>query len=124
MADWVNLEIKMPRLQNPSDRREMAKFIASLVSKLEDIYTYASGGNAIWDTDQDTGIQTEESADEDILRFDSAGTEIATADIDQFAVISGIKLGLEGCSGDTYWKYNSTTGYLEGWVDAVKRIEL
>lgn len=38
----------------------------------------AAGGGAvteIWDDDADTGIQTEESADEDIIRFDIAGTE-------------------------------------------------
>ena len=28
------------------------------------------GGNAIWDADTDTGVQTEEGADEDIIRFD------------------------------------------------------
>jgi len=31
------------------------------------------GGTAIWDADADTGIQTEEAADEDIIRFDIAG---------------------------------------------------
>jgi len=29
----------------------------------------------LWDTDSDTGIQVEESADDDIIRFDTAGTE-------------------------------------------------
>lgn len=33
------------------------------------------GIHEIWDIDLDTGIQTEEAADEDILRFDTAGTE-------------------------------------------------
>ncbi len=33
---------------------------------------------ALWDTDHDTGIQVEESADEDIIRFDTAGTEYFT----------------------------------------------
>lgn len=36
--------------------------------------------SAIWDTDTDTGIQTEESADEDILRFDTAGSEAMVID--------------------------------------------
>ena len=123
-GDWINIELKMPRLKDPSDRREMAKFVASLVSKLEDVYTYAAGGSAIWDTNQDTGIQTEETPDDDIVRIDSAGTEIVTADVDQFAVNSGIKLGLEGNAGDTYWKYNSTSTYLEGYIDGTLRIEL
>ncbi|MHC4943041.1 MAG: hypothetical protein ACYTG7_08485 [Planctomycetota bacterium] len=36
---------------------------------------YPIHGKAIWDSDHDTGIQTEESADEDKLRFDTAGVE-------------------------------------------------
>ena len=32
-------------------------------------------GTGLWDADRDTGIQTEEAADEDVLRFDVAGTE-------------------------------------------------
>jgi len=31
------------------------------------------GGTAIWDADHDTGIQVEEAADEDVIRFDIAG---------------------------------------------------
>jgi|GEM_PF-4963844 len=34
-----------------------------------------SDGDLFWDTDRDTGIQVEESADEDIIRFDVGGTE-------------------------------------------------
>ena len=33
------------------------------------------GGTEIWDDDADTGVQTEEAADEDIIRMDVAGTE-------------------------------------------------
>ena len=123
-GDWINIELKMPRLKDPSDRREMAKFVASLVSKLEDVYTYAAGGSAIWDTNQDTGVQTEETPNEDIIRMDAAGAEVVQMNSSQFAVNSGLKLGLEGYDGDTYWKYNSVTGYLEGWVQGTKRKEL
>ncbi len=35
-------------------------------------------GAGLWDTDRDTGIQVEEAADEDIIRFDTAGTERMT----------------------------------------------
>ena len=31
--------------------------------------------SSLWDTDHDTGVQVEESADEDIIRFDTAGVE-------------------------------------------------
>jgi hypothetical protein len=37
-----------------------------------------SGVNELSDADNDTKIQVEESADEDIIRFDIAGTEVAT----------------------------------------------
>jgi len=77
----------------------------------------------IYDADEDTIVNTEESADEDIIRMDSAGTEIVTADIDQFAVNSEIKLGLEGNAGDTYFKYNETSDYLEMYVDGTMRAE-
>ena len=42
--------------------------------------TLGSGGNSSADTDGDTQIQTEETADEDILRFDVAGTEAMSID--------------------------------------------
>ena len=42
--------------------------------------TVASDATQILDTDQDTKIQVEESADEDIIRFDTSGTERATLD--------------------------------------------
>jgi len=41
------------------------------------------------------------------------------------SINSGDKMVLDADAGaDTYWKYNSSTGYLEGWVDGIKRIEL
>ena len=78
----------------------------------------------IIDVDEDTQIQVEESSDEDIIRMDAGGTEIVSADVDQFAVNSGIKLGLEGNAGDTYMTYNSGTSYLEIYVDGTKRMEM
>lgn len=40
------------------------------------------------------------------------------------AVASGQAIGLEGTGGNTKWVYNSSSEYLEGWVDGVKRVEL
>ncbi len=37
-----------------------------------------AGGSDLWDADSDTGIQVEESADEDVIRFDAGGTEVLT----------------------------------------------
>ena len=34
--------------------------------------------NSLWDSDHDTGVQVEESADDDTIRFDTAGTERMT----------------------------------------------
>lgn len=39
------------------------------------LHSHAAGGSAIQDADADTKIQTEESADEDKIRFDTGGTE-------------------------------------------------
>ena len=87
--------------------------------------------DAIWDADHDTGVQTEESTDENILRFDTGGTEAMVIDASQdvevmagaFAVPSGEKIHLKGLTGNTYTKYNSTTEYQEIWVDGQKRID-
>ncbi|MBU2567095.1 hypothetical protein KKG46_06090 [Patescibacteria group bacterium] len=43
---------------------------------------------ALWDTDHDTGIQIEESADEDIIRFDTAGTEYFTIQGPRLSVLN------------------------------------
>ncbi len=40
----------------------------------------AGVANSIWDADSDTGVQVEESADEDIIRFDVAGYEAMRID--------------------------------------------
>lgn len=78
----------------------------------------------IYDADEDTKVDTEESADEDIIRMDSAGTEIVTADSDQFGVNSGIKLGVDGNDGESYIVENEISGgNMELWVDGVKRVD-
>ena len=42
--------------------------------------------NAIFDADNDTKVQVEESADEDIIRFDAAGAEVAAIDPDGLGI--------------------------------------
>ena len=37
-----------------------------------------AGAAVLWDADFDTGVQVEEAADEDIIRFDTGGTEVAS----------------------------------------------
>ena len=41
-----------------------------------------SSSSSLWDTDLDTGIQVEESADEDVIRFDAGGSEVLSVDGD------------------------------------------
>ncbi len=47
------------------------------------------GGSSIQDTDSDTMVQTEEAADEDIIRFDTAGVERATISATGVIAITG-----------------------------------
>jgi hypothetical protein len=79
---------------------------------------------ALVDTDEDTLVEVEKYTDEDKVRFTTAGTLRAVIDEDGLAMTSEHKVIFDGLLGDTYWKYNSVSAYLEGWVDGSKRIEL
>jgi len=48
--------------------------------------TVASDATQLLDADQDTKIQVEESADEDKIRYDVAGTEVAVQDVGGIAL--------------------------------------
>ena len=85
----------------------------------------------IHDDDSDTYVTTELTPDDDKVRIgtawvertvvDSNGLEQKSGDI---AVQSDAKVWMDGMDGHTFWKYNSSTGYLEGWVTGSLRIEL
>lgn len=81
------------------------------------------------DADGDTKIQVEESADEDIIRFDTGDTqggstgERVTMDVNGLAITSELKVTLDGRGGNTYIKYNDTSKYTELWTEGTKRIE-
>ena len=89
-----------------------------------------ASGSSIQDLDGDTFVSVEYYPDEDIIRFNTGDTqggvpgERVTIDASGLAVASGLQLGLDGRIGDTCWRYNATTAYMEGWVDNIKRIEL
>jgi hypothetical protein len=51
-----------------------------------------TGNTSIVDADNDTKIQVEEAADEDIIRFDTAGTQRATLDSTGLTLASGLKI--------------------------------
>lgn len=46
----------------------------------------ASSALSIWDKDEDTGIQVEESADDDIIRFDANGREVLRLEEDKMVL--------------------------------------
>ena len=58
----------------------------------------AGGGSgiALWDADADTGIQVEEAADEDKIRFDTAGVERAVWDSTGFDIETHMAVGGAG----------------------------
>jgi len=86
-------------------------------------------GASITDADNDTKIQVAESADEDIIRFDAAGTEIATISSTGIVAAKFIQFGsytttqrnaISAANGMVV--YNSTTNKFQGhaggsWVD-------
>jgi len=112
------------------DDDTFATATASTLASSESIKAYVDstvGGvssNSIADADGDTKIQVEESADEDIIRFDTAGTErvvinatgnvgIATADPTTYGVddADNLVIGQGGAaSGLTISTFNTATG--------------
>jgi len=87
----------------------------------------------IHDANSDTYVTTEGtsgSGNEDVIRFsvgDSQGGvagEKVTVDSTGLSVISDLRIGLEGRGGNTFWKYNSGTEYIEAWVNNIKRLEM
>jgi len=71
----------------------------------------------LMDADSDTKIQVEESADEDKIRFDAAGTERAVIDSSGLTVTGDVKVGNSGngCSvtNEGAQRYNSTYKWME-----------
>ena len=60
-----------------------------------------SGSTTIVDGDEDTKIQVEESSDEDIIRFDTGGTERMTIAADGAIAIAGAITGSSTIQGTT-----------------------
>ena len=85
----------------------------------------------ILDDDEDTKVDCEETTDEDKVRIDTGGTERVVVDssgVDvktgDLVVASGGKIGYEGISGDSYWKYNSGTTYMELYTNGELRLQV
>ena len=65
--------------------------------------------SSLEDGDSDTKIQVEESADEDVIRFDIAGAEDFTMAANNFSVLSGSTLTID--SGATIANSGTATGF-------------
>jgi hypothetical protein len=93
------------------------------------ISTAYSPGSVIRDADNDTKIQTEESSDGDVIRFDAAGTEVATMTDTVTTFATAVKVAnmtstaRDALSPANGWViYNTTTHKFQGyanstWVD-------
>lgn len=66
--------------------------------------------NAIWDADNDTGVQTEESSDEDKIRFDTTGSERMVIDS---AGNVGVNTGTSALTAKTEIRHTSMNSFLK-----------
>lgn len=82
------------------------------------------GTLVLFDKDADTGITPEYTTDEDVIRFYTSGFYNFAMSTTGFAVATELPVLFDGLDGDTYWVYTTTDGYLKGYVDGVKRIEM
>jgi hypothetical protein len=64
----------------------------------------------VQDTDQDTKIQVEESADEDTIRFDAAGAEVATVTSSAITLKTATNTTIANDGGDTAITINNSAG--------------
>jgi len=82
------------------------------------------GTLTLFDADGDTGITPEATADEDILRFYSAGTYCAALDTYGLQFSAGYKVVFDGLAGTTYWTYSSASAYLQCYISGTLRMEM
>ena len=64
----------------------------------------------VQDADQDTKIQVEESADEDTIRFDAAGAEVATVTSSAITLKTATNTTIANDGGDTAITINNSAG--------------
>jgi hypothetical protein len=57
------------------------------------------GGTSIWDADLDTGVQVEEAADEDKIRFDTGGVQRGVLNVSGFDLETHVAIGTSGVLG-------------------------
>ncbi len=75
--DGIGLDIDWQKSDKPSSNE--FDLITDAILQIERSLGGGIGvGAGLWDTDRDTGIQVEEAADDDIIRFDTNGVERST----------------------------------------------
>ncbi|MFA6100391.1 MAG: hypothetical protein WC750_06020 [Patescibacteria group bacterium] len=85
------------------------------------------GTLVLFDKDQDTGITPEATADEDVIRFYTAGYYYFSMGTYGFSVAAGKPIFLDGTistASGTAWVFDTATSYLTAYVGGVKRIEM
>ena len=81
-------------------------------------------GDRITDTDGNTGVFTEFTSDENIIRFYSNGVYVAALNTAGLSVAAGFPIVMEGLGGDTYRVYNATTQYIQWFLNGAIRMEI
>lgn len=86
--------------------------------RVTEINIAAGSAGSIADTDADTGIQTEESTDEDILRFDLGDTTLgAAAEVLTLQAIDGTYVKMEPGSDDNLDLGSTTKKFRNAYID-------
>lgn len=82
------------------------------------------GSLVLFDSDGDTGITPEATADEDIIRFYTSGIYNYAMGTAGFALATGQPVLFDGITGDTKISYSSSDQYLKFTTDGVLRQEM
>lgn len=82
------------------------------------------GSLVLFDSDGDTGVTPEATADEDIIRFYTAGIYNYAMGTAGFAMAAGQPILFDGIAGDTKIVYDSASAYLRSYTDGVLRQEM
>jgi hypothetical protein len=121
------------RLYMRSGKNNLVYFDMFQSSATMSTTTYGTSSSIYWttvmtskiiDKDRDTWVDTEQNADEDKVRTTTGGTERVVIDANGVQLATELPVVFDGTGGDTKWKYNASTTYLEAWVDGLLRMEM
>ena len=81
-------------------------------------------GDRIIDNDANTGIFTQFTTNEDVLRHYSNGSYIVAMDTYGIQIAAGYKYVYDGLAGDTYCTYSTASVYLQFYLNGTLRMEM